>query len=147
MAGHGDGRKRFKVNFFHFVQFLLGSHHRLEHPFPLLEHRQFILTLPDLLLQRFHRREMLVIVPQVSDLLQRITHTLKLGDAEYLLQLTYRIIAIPGIPVHNLRSEQVNLLVMPQRPHGHSAQAGKLPDFQLVFTHNNSCTFVIRRQR
>ena len=70
MAGHRDGRKRFKVDFFHFVQFLLGSHHRLEHPFPLLEHGQLILTFPDLLLQRFHCREMLIIVPQVTDLLQ-----------------------------------------------------------------------------
>ena len=129
------------------MQLFLGSHHRLEHPFPLLEHRQLILTLADLFLQRFHRREMLVIIPQVPDFLQRITHTFELGDAEDFLQLTYGIIAIPGIPVHNLRSKQVNLLVMPQSPHGHSAQAGKLPDFQLVFTHNNSCTFVIRRQR
>ena len=121
------------------------------HPFPLLEHRQLILTLADFLLQRFHRREMPVIIPQVPDLLQRIPHALEFGDAEDLLQLTYGIITIPSIPVHNLRNEQFNLLVMPQCPHGHSAQAGKLPDFQLVFTHNNSCTFsctfVIHRQR
>ena len=90
---------------------------------------------------------MLVIIPQVPDFFQRITHAFEFGDAEGLLQLTHRIITIPGIPVHNLRNEQLNLFVMPQRPHAHSAQAGELSDFQFVFTHNNPCTFVIRRQR
>ena len=61
---------------------------------------------------------MLVIVPQVPDFLKRITHTFEFGDAEDILQLTYGILTIPGIPVHDLRSEQVNLLVMPQCPHG-----------------------------
>jgi hypothetical protein len=51
--------------------------------------------------------------------------------AEDLLQLTYGIIAIPGIPVHKLRSEQIDLLVMPECPHDHSAQAGKSPIFNL----------------
>ena len=80
---------------------------------------------------------MAVIIPQVPDLLQRVAETLEGGDALDLLQLPHGIIAITRVPVHNLRDQQVNLLVMPEGPYGHPAKAGKLPYFQLVFTHNN----------
>ena len=80
---------------------------------------------------------MIVVIPQVPDFLQRIPEALEGSDALDFLKLPHGIIAVARVPVHNLRFQQANLLVMPEGSYGHSAKAGKLPDFQLVFTHNN----------
>ena len=41
----------------------------------------------------------------------------------HLLKLIYAIVAVPGIPVHNLRHQQVYLLIMPERPYRNAAKA------------------------
>ena len=68
---------------------------------------------------------MTVIVPQVPDFLQRVAEIFEGSNALDLLKLPHGIIAVARVPVHNLRHQQADLLVMPEGPYDHPAQAGK----------------------
>ena len=123
MAGDNDGRQAFNSNLFHFLEFLLGSYHRLQLRLAGLQLPEFIFANANLFFQSFDAGDVRIVLIEVANLFQAEPHPFEGQDALHLLKLVHAVVSVPGIPVHYLRHQQVYLLIMPERPYRDAAKA------------------------
>ena len=101
----------------------MGSHHRLQLRLAGFQLLEFLFAYANLFLQRIDSGNVRIVLIEVANLFQTEAHSLERQDTLHLLQLGYAVIAVPGIPVHNLRHQKVYLLIMTERPYRDAAKA------------------------